>query len=73
MKVACNCTNFTCKIALKTYVKAVYGRMTDSEYGPFYSSFGKPVADSIGLRYCVRVQLDITKPVNFDSISVLAL
>lgn len=55
------------------YVKAAYGRMTDPDYGPFYTSFGKPVTDSIGLRYCIRVQLDITKPVNFSHISILAL
>lgn len=55
------------------YVKAAYGRMTDPNYGPFYTSFGKPVTDSIGLRYCIRVQLDITKPVNFSHISTLAL
>ena len=55
------------------YVKSAYGRWHFNSSEPTGYFDGLEVTRQLGIKYVVRVQLDLTKPVNFDSISVLAL
>lgn len=53
------------------YVKGTYGRWSFYSDEPNNYPVGVDVTACTGIRYLVRVQLDVTKPVNFESISAL--